>query len=107
VSEHDEMPESLGEPSWTQTDVEVAAQAACDGLIPPLELMMRLGPNPPREYLAALGARVVQMAEARKLLLSQIVVQQEAMIEMAKDYVALSERNDGFAGIDEILGRPE
>lgn len=103
------MPQPAGEPLWTQADVEVAAQAACDGLVPPLELMMRLGPNPPHEYLHALGERVVQMAEARKILLTKIVRQQAEIARSAQDYLTLLDREpiDRFRAADDILREPE
>jgi hypothetical protein len=46
---------------WTAADVEQVAQAAVLDLLPPSEIMDRLGLHPPDEFFIALGRRVLEL----------------------------------------------
>lgn len=54
----------MSAPEWTADDVERVALAIELDHVPPREIMERLGPYPPDEYLAALGRRMMELYRA-------------------------------------------
>jgi hypothetical protein len=53
---------------WTESDVDAAAEAAMTGRLIDPEIMHRIGPNAPHDYLAALYERVHELVELETLV---------------------------------------
>lgn len=54
------------ETHWNLNDVEQVAQATMQDQIAPPEILERLGPFPPKDYLIALGRRVYDLTQEQQ-----------------------------------------
>jgi hypothetical protein len=68
--------------AWTEHDVEAVAEATMTGRLVDPEVMTRLGPTPPDDYLRAVATRVRELVELEMWLdlnLDELTVQLRAL----------------------------